>query len=49
MGEGVNRNIVIGRYSYFRGVVTWNLFDHKLIIGNFFINSKTSGGRVIKW
>ena len=35
MSKGVDRNITIGRYSYFNGVVTWNLFNHKLIIGNF--------------
>jgi virginiamycin A acetyltransferase len=27
--------ITIGRHSYFRGRVTWNLFNHKLVIGNF--------------
>jgi len=27
--------ISIGRHSYFLGRVTWNLFNHKLVIGNF--------------
>ena len=35
MGKGVENDITKGRHSYFNGYVTWNLFNHKLIIGNF--------------
>ena len=35
MGRRVKNDITKGRHSYFNGHVTWNLFNHKLIIGNF--------------
>lgn len=31
----MSKEISLGKHSYFNGKVTWNLYNHKLIIGNF--------------